>query len=332
MIKLIKALSLRDNLKTVPGVSYAKGRDVINTPESPDIGLDKLLLPDYDTLELDEYQTFADKNGKTYRYVPILVGKGCPYHCIYCPYPQGFGKKWTHKSPNNIVDEIEYLYARGLRGFGFRDQSFPMNKKHATKVCEEIIRRKLDIAWACEARVDQVSENLLETMKKSGCKRIHYGVETGDPMLIRSGKPGINLETIRRTFRLTKELDLWTNAHVILGWPDESLETIAKTYKFILEIDPDSVNWNVLTPYPGTKLYEVAKERNLILTHDWSKYTSHTVVMKTKWLNASQLQTAINKTMQDYSKHRIMKLLMSTRKKPLFALNELQKTVKGYLM
>jgi radical SAM superfamily enzyme YgiQ (UPF0313 family) len=169
-------------------------------------------------------------------------------------------------------------------------------------------------------------------MKKSGCKRIHYGVETGDPVLIKLGKPGIRLETTRRAFRLTRELGLWTMAHVILGWPDESLETLARTYRFILKIDPDSVNWNFLTPYPGTKLYEMAKENNLILTHDWSNYTSHTVVMRTKWLNGDQLQKAANKIMRDYSKHRMMKLFLYAGKQPRLVANELRKTIQGYLM
>lgn len=84
--------------------------------------------------------------------------------------------------------------------------------------------------------------------------------------------------------------------------------------------------------YLGTKLYEMANESNLILTDDWSKYTLHTVVMKTKWLNASQLRKATNKIIRDYSKQRMMKLLLSVRKKPRFVFNELKKTIKWHFM
>jgi radical SAM superfamily enzyme YgiQ (UPF0313 family) len=206
-----------------------------------------------------------------------------------------------------------------------------MNIKHAIKVCEEIIHRKLDIAWFCEARVDHVSRDLLRIMKKAGCKQIHYGVETGDPELIKWGKPQTDLDAIRKAFRLTKEMDLYAMAHIILGWPDETLETLENTYKFVTEIAPHRVNWNVLTPYPGTKLYDMAKESNLILTHDWSNYTSHTVVMRTKWLNGSQLQKAATKIIRDYSKHRMMKLLLHAGKQPKLVANELKQTIKGYL-
>lgn len=328
---VLKALEPKQNFKKVPGISYIKSGKVVNTSEASDTSLDKLPSPYYDSLQLDGYESFQDLDGNRYSYISILGSKGCPYPCIYCPYPLGFGKKWTHRPPKDIVDEIEHLHSRGVEGFLFRDQSFLMDKKHAISVCEEILHRKLDIAWFCEARVDQVSKEILETMKKAGCKQIHYGVETGDPELFKQAKPWTNLDVVKRTFRLTKEAEIWTTAHVILGWPDESLETLAKTSKLVTEIAPHSVNWNFLTPYPGTEIYEMAKENNLILTHDWSKYTSHTIVMRTKWLGASQLRMATNKIIRDYSRQRTKKLLLSVRKKPRFVLNELKKTIQGIL-
>lgn len=323
LTRFLQALHLKQNLKKVLGISYVKGGKVINTVEPPDTDLNKLPLPLYDALELNGYESFRDLDGNEYSYVPILGSKGCPYPCIYCPYPLGFGKKWMFRSPNDIVHEMEEAYARGVKGFLFRDQSFPMDKKRAMKICEEIIDRKLDMAWFCEARVDHVSKRLLAMMKKAGCKQIHYGVETGDPELIKLAKPQADLDTIRKTFRLTKEMRLWATAHVILGWPDETLESLAKTSKFIAEIDADCTNWNMLTPYPGTKLWEIAKQNNLILTYDWSKYTSHTIVMKTKWLNASQLQKATNKIIRYHSKRRIVRFLPYGLRKPRFVLNEL---------
>ena len=325
----LEVQELKQDLKKVPGVSYVKNGKVVNTVESPDMSLNKLPSPNYDGVELHGYDVFEDLDGNQYNYIAILGSRGCPYPCIYCPYPLGFGRNWTIRSPKGIVDEIEHLRARGVKGFLFRDQSFPMNKKHATKVCEEIIHRKLDMAWFCEARVDHVSSKLLELMKKAGCKQIHFGVETGDLELIKWGKPQTDLDTIRRAFRLTKEIGVWATAHVILGWPDESLETLARTSKFVTEISPDAVNWNFLTPYPGTKLRQMAKENNLILTDDWSKYTSHTVVMKTKWLSARQLDEATNKIVQDYSKQRMMRLLLYAGKKPRRVVNKLKRIIKG---
>jgi radical SAM superfamily enzyme YgiQ (UPF0313 family) len=332
LASFLNASELKQDLRKVPGISYVKSGRIITTVEPLDIGLDKLLPPSYNGLKLDGYETFADLDGNQFSYISILGSKGCPYPCIYCPYPLGFGEKWTRRSPKAIADEIEHLHIHGVMGFLFRDQSFSMNKEHAMNVCEEIIRRKLDIAWFCEARVDQISNEILEIMKKAGCKRINYGVETGDPELIKWGKPPANLDTIRKAFRLTKNVGMWAGAHIILGWPDENLETLARTVKFVSELPADSVNWNVLTPYPGTRLYEMANENNLILTTDWSKYTSRNIVMKTKFLSAHQLCMAKNKIVRNYWKQRMRKLLLNPVKKPRFVINELEEIFKGNFM
>ena len=311
MVDLIQALQRSRSLKNVMGVSYVKGKTIVHIPEDSESDISKLPPPSYDSIELDGYQSFTDLMGEKYPYISILGSKGCSYPCIYCPYPTGFGRKPSYRLPKGIVDEIEYLQnVRGIKGFLLRTQSFTSNLKHAEEICDEIIRRKLEIAWFCEARVDEVTKKLLEKMKKSGCKRVHYGVETGDSGILKMAKPGVSLETIRRTFKLTKEAGLWANAHMILGWPDESLKTIENTYKFLLELNPDGVNWNFLTPYPGTKIRELAQRYSLILTNDWSHYTSYTVVMRTKYLNATQLYTTTRKMFQNLKKRRLRKLFL----------------------
>jgi len=327
MIDLIQALHQSRNLKKVKGISYTRKGKITHTPESPELDLSEIPPPRYDSLQLDGYATFTDITGERYPYVPIVGSKGCPYPCIYCPYPIGFGRKWTHRSPKEIVDEIEYLHnTRNIKGFLLRDQSFALNKKHAIKICEEIIRRRLDIVWFTEARVDEITRELLEKMKKAGCRRIHYGVETGDPKILKIAKPGVRLEDIRRAFRLTKETGLWAQAHVILGWPDEDWETIKKTYKLLLDLNPNSINFNFLTPYPGTKLYEMAQRNSLLLTREWSNYTSHTVVMRTKNLSARDLHTINSRIPRDLAKQRLKKLLLQPNiqmlKKPRPFINE----------
>ena len=311
MADLIQALQGSRSLKNIKGISYVKGKTIVHTPEVPESDINELPLPAYDSIELDGYQSFTDLMGEKYPFISILGSKGCPYPCNYCPYPIGFGRRWTYRFPKEIVDEIEYLHnVRGIKGFFLRDQSFTLNLKHAEKICGEIIRRKLEIAWYCEARVNEVTKEILGKMKKSGCKRVYYGVETGDPEILKMAKPGATLENIRRAFRLTKDVGLWANAHVILGWPDENLKTIENTCRFLLELNPDGINWNFLTPYPGTQIREIAQRYSLILTDNWSHYTSHTIVMRTKNLDANQLQTAGRKLIRDVQKQRIRKLIL----------------------
>jgi len=307
----LQALQRSSEFKRINGISYKDCGKIIQKPCTVKGNLRELPSPSYDCIEFDGYESFIDIEGQRYLYVPILGSKGCPYPCIYCPYPVGFGKKPTFRSPEAIVDEIEYLHKnRKINGFLLRMQSFTLNLKHAEGICDEIIRRKLEIAWFCEARVDVITKQLLCKMRRSGCKRIHFGVETGDPELIKIAKPGVCLDDIKKAFRLTKEAGIWAIAHMILGWPDDNMKTVKNTCKFLKELDPDGINWNFLTPYPGTKIREIAQRDSLILTNDWSYYTSHTVVMRTKHLSAEQLYAAEERIIRNLAKQRLLKLVL----------------------
>lgn len=310
LVELIQVFQKKADPRNVNGVSYLKSGRVVNIPELPSKNSNGFPSPYYDALDLDGYAEFIDAEGNQYPFVSIIGSKGCPFSCSYCPYRVGFGTKWVPKSTKEIVDEIEYLHRiRGIEGFLFRDQIFTYNKKHLVNLCDEIIRRKLDVAWHCEARADQVSEELLIKMKKAGCKRVHFGVETGDPDLLRAFKPGLSLDAIRKAFHLTKKLHLYRVAETILGFPGESWETLKRTCRFISGLDPDDVWWNVITPYPGTEFFERARRNSWILTYDWSKYTSHTVVIKTEKLSTMELQQAVENIDHEFHRRYVKKFV-----------------------
>ena len=312
MVELIKSLQQANSLKTFEGISYLANGAVVNTPDLPEFEFDKLPYPNYDCIPLDGYDTFSDKFGHRHPYVLIIDSKGCPYGCAYCAYPLGYGKKFTFRSPSQIVDEIEFLHQkRGINIFAFKGQSFAYNKAHAKMVCDEIKKRKLDITWFCESRVDEVNQEYLAKMKEAGCERIHYGVETGDPATIKIAKPGVTLNMTRKAFRLTKKNNIATQAHVVLGWPDDTRQTLENTRKFLLDLDPDVLNLNFLTPYPGTKIYDLAQKESLLLTRNWSNFTSHSVVMRTRSLSADQLYAIKYKIIRDFSLQKLENLFRS---------------------
>jgi len=310
----------------IPGATFIKHGKLVQVPESSETSLNTLCPPSYDGLDVRNYDKFEDMQGNYYSYVPIVGSRGCPFSCSYCPYPLGFGRTCSYRSVESIVAEMEDLKSRGVAGVMFRDQSFLMNKKLAMKICDLLLEKEVKMSWVCESRVDHVSASLLAKMKRAGCKQIHYGVETGAPELIALGKPHASLEIIRKAFRLTKDAGIWRTAHVILGWPDENLQPIEKTLKFIVELSPDTVNWNFLTPYPGTELYKLAKNEGLLLTTVWSKYTSHTIVMRTRFLTANQLQQAATKVFRRYSRIKAINLLHSVNS-PKHVLNELRRFI-----
>jgi radical SAM superfamily enzyme YgiQ (UPF0313 family) len=293
----------RQSLKNISGLIYKEtkqedGKFLIkhNSPtqelENGEEHLDDLDMKVYNELPIENYKLhLSDAYGRNFNYFPILSGKGCPFSCIYCPYPLGFGKKLSYKTPEILVKEMEFLSEKfGLKAFLFRDQVFTQNPARVEKICDLISKRELNVRWLFETRVDKIPKDLLKKMKKSGCNRIHYGVETGDETLLKKiGKPGLSREIIKEVFKNTMEEGIFTMAHVILGLPGENEKTLTNTYNFLLELNPDAISWNLITPYPGTKLFEIAKRKNLILTYDWRKYNTEEIVMRTEKLSGEDL-------------------------------------------
>lgn len=285
---LINSIGKSVDLRKLPSFSFFKDNKVYNVPSAPSEKEFTNFMPKYDILPLEEYEHVDLGKGKE-AFIPILGSKGCPYPCSYCPYPIGFGRKTIFKNPKLVVDEIEHLNKIGINYFAFRNQSFTLSLDWAKSICKEITERKLDVSWFCEARVDETSKEILMGMSNAGCKRVHYGVETGDPTLIKTAKPGAHLQNIRDSFKAAREIGIFRHAHVILGLPGESAQTMEKTLEFLLDLDPDSVTLNFATPYPGTELYETAKNSNWIITQNWKYYSSFDVVMAPPGLRPEDL-------------------------------------------
>lgn len=304
-------LTDKSTFSEIPGAMYINDENMLvkSQIEPRDETLDELVLDAYKLLPVKAYIGETEEiNGKVIRYIPIVTSVGCPYSCIYCPYPIGFGKKIEYKSIEVIISEIEYLKKEfGINGFLFRDQVFTQNKERVERLCRELSRKGLEIKWFVETRADLVDQELLFKMKDAGCFRIHYGVETGDQELLEKvGKPRLDVETIKETFRLTKRAGIATHAHVIIGLPGENSNTLQRTYDLICELNPDSVSWNIATPYPGTKMFEMACENGWISTYDWSNYTSDMPVMRTKELTIEQLAEARREMRRKFRRFKLL--------------------------
>ncbi|NVM02610.1 MAG: radical SAM protein, partial [Candidatus Helarchaeota archaeon] len=143
------------------------------------------------------------------------------------------------------------------------------NKKRVLKICDLLIKNKIDIAWSCLTRVDCVDKELLIKMKASGCHQIGYGVESGNQEILDLMKKDITLDQIRKAFRLTHEVKIDTRTYIMIGLPGETASMAQNTIKFLKEIDPDFANIYIYSPYPGTELFEIAKEKGEIKNFNW---------------------------------------------------------------
>jgi radical SAM superfamily enzyme YgiQ (UPF0313 family) len=306
-----KGLAEIDSLISLNGAIHVNGgKTVENDFSSYSEEIDRLNLDAYHKLPVKKYTAqFLDKSYNYIDCIPILTGVGCPYGCAYCPYPLGYGNKIVNKSIKKIIEEIEFLNSSfGIKGFVFREQAFTHSKKRVIELCDEIIRKDLNIKWLVETRADLVDRETLMRMKEAGCFRIHYGVETGDPNLLKSvGKPRLGLDKIRSAFTLTKENDIFAHAHLMIGFPEENEDSINRSIQFIGEIEPDSVNINIVTPYPGTEFYDEVIANGHLSNQDWSLFTSFEPISEIRYLESEDLKKARKKIKRQFYKIKIRK-------------------------
>ena len=195
----------------------------------------------------------------------MITSRGCPFKCTFCSKAI-FGSSVRFRSVENVMEELEGLISDfGIKEIYFADDCFTLNRKRATRICEEIIHRKLDLTWSCSTRANLVDRELLQLMKSAGCISIGFGVETGNPEMAITIKKGITLEDAKTAVTLAREVGMDTRTSYIFGLPFETNKNMYQTLRASMALDSDFVIFNLAVPLPGTELYRVAKENNLLL-------------------------------------------------------------------
>lgn len=211
------------------------------------------------------------------RRVTVLAARGCPYKCTFCVDGKMFSKT-VSREVTRVVDEIEYLVETyNARLFEFNDMTFTLSQKRTAAMCQEIIRRGIDISWQAMSRVNVVSPELLEIMKRSGCYSVSYGVETGSPTLLKRIKKQIAPAEIIRAFRQTQGAGLSTMMLLMIGNPGETDQTISETIDLLYEAKPTQIDPSIYQVYPGSATYRDLKSQGYIdddywLSHDAAPY------------------------------------------------------------
>jgi radical SAM superfamily enzyme YgiQ (UPF0313 family) len=286
VLEVVKKLEEKGEMGDVFGSSYLdqKGNYVRNQDRPLIENLDELPFPAWHHLDVTKYFDGT----KLYPYVDIIGGRGCPFQCMFCLWPQVMhGRKYRLRTAENIVDEMEYDLAHWpeiKKGeFFFEDDTFTVNRKRAYAICEEILRRKLRVTWSINSRADVVDFELFKLMKKAGCRLILVGFESGDQQMLQKMKKNITVERMKEFVDLVKKAGLQIHGCFVLGLPGETRETIEKTIQFALDTRMDTVQFSAAIPFPGTDYYQVCQEAGLIEAKDWSD-----------WLNQGEQSTVIN--------------------------------------
>lgn len=250
--------------------------------------LDSLPMPAYDLLPILKYMPAKG----TYKRLPamsMMTSRGCPGRCTFCS--KTLGNRLVFKSAEKIFEEILYLIKNyGIRQILFYDDTFTVFRANVIRLCELIIKNKVDISWTCFARVDFVDFEMLKKMKQAGCHQIMYGVENIDETVLKNINKKTSIEQVINAAKWTKKSGIECRLAFMVGSPGDNKKIIEKNIRFVNKLNPDLLVVNITTPFPGTAMFNWAKEKNLILTYDWDDYTLAKPVMKLENLTTDQIK------------------------------------------
>lgn len=285
-LNMVKNLRDKKKVSEVKGIAYRKdSKIIVNRPELID-PLDQLPMPArhlFPSKEAD-FTKYYWNDFRVYKpAIQMHSSRGCPFKCNFCLWNQVMYANGPYRmfSPKRVVDEMEYCIKKyGAREIYFDDDSFTINKNHVLQICKGIRKRKLNIKWSCMGDAMVIDEELIGAMADSGCIGLCFGVESGNKDILRRINKPVQLEKVKRVAHWCAKRKIKTHATFTFGLLGETRETMLQTLDFAKQLDTDSVQFSITTPFPGTKYYYELKERNLLLTEDWDRFdgTSSCVV------------------------------------------------------
>lgn len=305
--ELAKCLEHHGDLASVNGLCYRNGQEInINKPMPHIRNLDEIPFASKFIKEhLDEKDYFFA--AATYPTIQVFTGRGCPFRCNFCVYPQTMhGHAFRARSPQNIVDEFQYIADNfpDVKEVVIEDDTFTANKNRVKEICGLLIQRKLNkrLKWLCNARVDLDYETM-KVMKQAGCRLIIPGIESGSQTILNNIKKGTKVEQFYDYVANAKKAGLLIHACYMVGNQGETKETMEETLALALKLNTDTAQFFPLIPYPGTEAYTWAKT-NKYIVENYEDYVledgSHNTVLSMPHLTSDEMVAFCNRARRKY--------------------------------
>jgi anaerobic magnesium-protoporphyrin IX monomethyl ester cyclase len=304
--EIVQKLAKKESIASITGIVYRTNNQIIKNPRRVLIeNIDELPWPAYHHLPMLNYND--DFGALPKPMVQMWASRGCPFQCNFCLWPQVVygNSSYRVRDPIKVVDEMEWLIKTyGFKAVYFDDDTFDLGKERILQFCSELKHRGIKVPWAAMARADTLDQEMLIAMAEADMIAIKYGVESGVQELIdRCGKR-LDLNKVVETVRMTKSAGIKVHLTFTFGLEGETKETIQKTIDYALLLDPDSVQFSIITPFPGTKYYDELKEKGFIYATNWSDFDGNrSAVIRTEHLTTEDLTEAFNRAYAIWHEH-----------------------------
>jgi radical SAM superfamily enzyme YgiQ (UPF0313 family) len=290
LVKLVEALDRGESPQNVPGLAWlAEGRLQLNPAADPLQDLDRLPFPDF---------TLLDSGGRKLggpigrAMVPIQTSRGCPCDCTFCSVTCMFGRRYRYRSTGNVLAELARYDPRKHYLF-FYDDNFTSNPRRAKELLEAMIAEGLGFNWVTQVRSDVARDpEMLDLLKEAGCQVLFIGFESVDPGALREMRKSQSLEEIERAIVEIRRRRIHVHGMFVFGFDADTPATTRCSVDFALRKRIDSCQFMILTPFPGTALFQRLKHENRILDYDWETYDGHHVKFQPRRFSPWELQKA----------------------------------------
>ena len=268
----------------IRGIAYRQSDEIINNGKRDFImDLDCITLPARHLLPVSRYRALGFP-------VSMITGRGCPHACIFCLGRKMVGSKIRRRKTKNVLDEMEQIVGLGFERINIADDLFASDGQRVKEICNGIKQRNLNFTWSAFARVDTVDQEMLEAMVAAGCDSVSFGLESGNPEMLKRIKKGVKLEQVHSAVKMCKQSGMLAHASFMVGLPGETKETLAQTEELAKSLDI-VYGYHYLAPFPGTTVREKVHKYDLeILTNSWDKYDANDAIVRTSALQPQDIR------------------------------------------
>lgn len=272
---LLLALQAQRDPTGIPNLVWRRADQVVVNPRRPPIkDLDQIPFPARDLFDDTYYGITANRRATAARSATILTSRGCPYGCMFCS-KSIYGRNFNQRSPQNVIDEMQMLARQGYGEVLIVDDTFTVNRAWVLEFCRRFVEAGAPLFWNCHARVNTIDEEVVQAMKQAHCTGMAFGIESGNPAMLKKIDKGITMDQARTAVRLCRQYGIRTLCSYIFGHPGDTRATAAQTLQFALELDSDYANFAVLIPMPGSKVFEDLHQQGRIDENNWELYLGH---------------------------------------------------------
>jgi radical SAM superfamily enzyme YgiQ (UPF0313 family) len=264
--------------RNIGGIVWSDDGRPVRTSGRPWISdLDDLPYPKWDLFDFAQYKRYVSRLSRRRHTTGFLeTTRGCVFSCNYCASKNTAGRVLRKKSVRRVIDEIRYMKRAGFEELFVVDDIFTADVTRVKEICEGMLSAGIDIPWSCASglRVDNGDQEMFDLMRRAGCYKVAFGIESGDNQVLQeNGRGGkATSQVAKSAVAMCRKAGIDAYGFFMVGLLHDTEEAMAQTIEFGRSLPVNILKVSICVPFPGTSMYTELKNKGLIHDFDWNKY------------------------------------------------------------